>query len=165
MLMFTLVISCLTIFTLIHGPNIPGSYAILLFTALDFTSMISYIHNCVHFCFCHFHHSVLECKSRKSRDTWCNSQIFGLGVQNGSRTKASRVLPMKCTSKHPLQKTQEKTLHMDITRWSKLKLDWLYFSAAKDGETLYSQQKQDQELTVAQIMNSLSPNWDLNWRK
>ena len=30
--------------------------------------------------------------------------------------------------------------------------------AAKDGEALYSQQKQDQELTVAQIMNSLLPN-------
>ena len=44
---------------------------------------------------------------------------------------------------------------MDITRWSKLKLDWLYFSASKDGETLYSQQEQDQELTVAQIMSSL----------
>ena len=37
--------------------------------------------------------------------------------------------------------------------------------AAKDGEALYSQQKQDQELTVAQIMNSLLPNSDLNWRK
>ena len=33
--------------------------------------------------------------------------------------------------------------------------------AAKDGEALYSQQKQDQELTVAQIMNSLLPNSDL----
>ena len=31
------------------------------------------------------------------------------------------------------------------------------FFAAKDGEALYSQQKQDQELTVAQIMNSLLP--------
>ena len=39
------------------------------------------------------------------------------------------------------------------------------YSATKDGETLYSQQKQDQELTVAQIMNSLLPNSDLNWRK
>ena len=29
---------------------------------------------------------------------------------------------------------------------------------ANDGEALYSQQKQDQELTVAQIMNSLLPN-------
>ena len=34
--------------------------------------------------------------------------------------------------------------------------------AAKDGEALYSQQKEDQELTVAQIMNSLLPNSDLN---
>ena len=33
--------------------------------------------------------------------------------------------------------------------------------AAKDGEGLHSQQKQDQELTVAQIMNSLLPNSDL----
>ena len=31
---------------------------------------------------------------------------------------------------------------------------------AKDGEALYSQQKQDWELTVAQIMNSLLPNSD-----
>ena len=36
----------------------------------------------------------------------------------------------------------------------------IIFSAAKDGEALYSQQKQDQELTVAQIMNSLLPNSD-----
>ena len=36
------------------------------------------------------------------------------------------------------------------------------FSAAKNGEALYSQQKQDQKLTVAQIMNCLLPNSDLN---
>jgi len=40
-----------------------------------------------------------------------------------------------------------------------------YIFAAKDGEALYSQQKQDQELTVAQIMNCLLPNSDWNWRK
>ena len=39
------------------------------------------------------------------------------------------------------------------------------FLAAKVGDGLYSQQKQDQKLTVAQIMNSLSPNSDLNWRQ
>ena len=37
----------------------------------------------------------------------------------------------------------------------------IIFFAAKDGEALYSQQKQDQELTVAQIMNSLLLNSDL----
>ena len=36
------------------------------------------------------------------------------------------------------------------------------FFAAKDGEALNSQQKQDWELTVAQVMNSLLPNSDLN---
>ena len=65
---------------------------------------------------------------------------------------------------HPLPTTQEKTLHMDITRWSILTRLIIFF-AAKDGEALYSQQKQDQELTVAQIMNSLLPNPALNLRK
>ena len=37
--------------------------------------------------------------------------------------------------------------------------------ATKDEEALYSQQEQDLELIVAQIMNSLLPNSDLNWRK
>ena len=38
----------------------------------------------------------------------------------------------------------------------------ILFFAAEDGETLYSQQKQDRELTVAQIMNSLLLNSELN---
>jgi len=38
----------------------------------------------------------------------------------------------------------------------------IIFFAAKDGEARYSQQKQDLELTVAQIMNSLLPNSDIN---
>ena len=42
------------------------------------------------------------------------------------------------------------------------KIRLIIFFAAKDGEALYSQQKQDQELTVAQIMNSLLPNSDLS---
>ena len=140
---------------------------------------------------------------------------------------------------HTRLTTQEKTLHMDVTRWSTLKSDWLYSlqpkmeklyewvseviqscptlcdpmdcsllgsyihgifqsrimewvaisfsgrsSQPRDGtwvsrivgrrftiwatrevfKALYSQQKQDWELTVAQIMNSLLPNSDLNWK-
>ena len=41
----------------------------------------------------------------------------------------------------------------------------IIFFVAKDGEALYSQQKQDLELTVAQIMNFLFQNSNLNWRK
>ena len=45
------------------------------------------------------------------------------------------------------------------------KIRLIIFSAAEDGEALYSQQKQDRELTVAQNINSLLQNSDLNWRK
>ena len=49
---------------------------------------------------------------------------FGLGVQNEAGQRL-RVLPRKCTghNKHPLPTTQEKTLHVDITRWSTPKSD------------------------------------------
>ena len=50
---------------------------------------------------------------------------FGLGMQNEAGQRLIRVLPRKCTghSKHPLPTTQEKTLYMDITRWSTSKSD------------------------------------------
>ena len=45
---------------------------------------------------------------------------FGLGVQNEAEQRLTRVLPRECTghNRHPLPATQEKTLHMAITRWS-----------------------------------------------
>ena len=49
--------------------------------------------------------------------------------------------------------------HKDI-QMANTKIRLIIFFAAKDGEALYSQQKQDQELTLAQIMNSLLPNSD-----
>ena len=45
------------------------------------------------------------------------------------------------------------------------KIRLIILFAAKDEEALPSQQKQDCELNVAQIMNSLLQNSDLNWRK
>ena len=65
--------------------------------------------------------------SRKSRDTWSTRQIWPWSTKQ-SRAKTNRVLPRKCTGlwEHPLPTTQEKTLHMDITRWSTPKSDWLY---------------------------------------
>ena len=49
---------------------------------------------------------------------------FGLGMRNETGQRL-RVLPRKCTghSKHPFPTTQEKTLPMDITRWSTPKSD------------------------------------------
>ena len=87
---------------------------------------------------CPFHYRGLECKSRKSRNTWSNRQIWPWNVE-WSRAKTNRVLTRKCTgySKHPLPTTQEKTLHTDITRWSTLKSDWLYSLQPKT-EKLYT---------------------------
>ena len=90
---------------------------------------------------CPFQYRGLECKSRNSRNTWSNRQIWPWNTE-WSRTKSNRVLPRKCTghSKHPLATTQKKTLYMDITRWSTLKSDWLYFLQPKM-EKLYSVSK------------------------
>ena len=90
---------------------------------------------------CPFHHRGLECKSGKSRDTWSNRQTWPWSTEL-SRAKANRVLPRERTghSKHPLPTTQEKTLHMDITRWSTPKSDWLYYLQLKM-EKLYTVSK------------------------
>ena len=90
---------------------------------------------------CPFHYRGLECKSRKSRNTWSNRQTWPWNTE-WSRAKTNRVLPRKCTghNKHPLPTTQEKTLHMDITQWSTLKSDWLY-SLQPKGEKLYTVSK------------------------
>ena len=55
----------------------------------------------------------LECRSRKSRNTWSNMEIQPWSIE-WSMAKANRVLPRECTG--PLPTTQEKTLHVDITR-------------------------------------------------
>ena len=79
------------------------------------------------------------------------------------QVKANRVLPRGCTgyNKHPLPTTQEKTTYGNH-QMVNTEIRLMIFFVTKDGEALYSQQKQDQELTVAQIMNSLLPNSDLN---
>ena len=54
------------------------------------------------------------------------------------------------------------TLQMDITKMVKTEIRLIIVFAAENGEALYNQQKQDWELTVAQIINSLLANSDLN---
>ena len=51
---------------------------------------------------------------------------------------------------------------MDITKIVNIEIKLIAFFVAEDGEAWYSQQKQDRELAVAQIMKSLLPNSDLN---
>ena len=74
----------------------------------------------------------------------------------------SCILPREHTghSKHFLPTTQDSTPGHHQMVNTEIRL--IIFFAAKDEEALYSQQKQDWELTMAQIMNSLLPNSDLN---
>ena len=77
--------------------------------------------------------------------------------------KGNRVLPRECTghSKHPLPTTQEKTPH-GHHQMVNTKIRLITFFAAKMEKlyTISKKKKQDLELTVAQIMNSLLPNSD-----
>ena len=76
---------------------------------------------------CTSHHRGLECKSRKWRDTWSNRQVLPWSIK-WCKAKANKVLPKELTgySKHSLSTMQKKTLHIDITKWTILKSDWLY---------------------------------------
>ena len=84
---------------------------------------------------------------------------FGLEIQN----KAGQSLTEFCPRMHWSQQTpSSNNTRGDSTHGHHQmvndKIRLITFFAAKDGEALYSQQKQDQELTVAQIMNSLLLN-------
>ena len=93
---------------------------------------------------CPFLYRGLECKSRKPRDIRSSRQIWPW-ITDWSRAKSKRVYTREHTghSKHPLSTTQQKTLHMDITRWSIPKSDWLCYLQPKM-EKLYTVSKNKQ---------------------
>ena len=84
---------------------------------------------------------------------------FGLGMWNEAGQRLiefcqENALVIATTSSNNTREDSTHGHHQMVN--TKIRL--IIFFAAKDGEALYSQQKQDQELTVAQIMNSLLPN-------
>ena len=102
----------------------------------------------------HFHHRELECKSRKSRDTWSNRKDWPWSTK-WSRGKANRVLQENTLIITPSSNnTWDDSTH-GHQQVVNTNIRLIIFFAAKDGEALYSQQKQDLELTVAQVMSSL----------
>ena len=86
-------------------------------------------------------------------------------LSSWSRAKTSRVLTREHTGHSKTLFQQHKRRLYTWTSPDGQHQNQIIFFAAKDGEALYNQQKQDQELTMAQTMNSLLPNSDLNWRK
>ena len=115
---------------------------------------------------CHFHHRGLECNSRKLRDTRNNRQIWPWSTKC-SRAKANRVLSREhigC-SKNSFLATQEIPLEMTSPSPNSIEIRLIMFFVPEDEKVLYSQLKQDMELTVAQLISSLLQNSGLNWRK
>ena len=107
-----------------------------------------------------FHYRGLECKSRKSQKPGVTGK-FGTGVQN----EAGQRLIEFCQENalviaNTLFQQHKRRLYTWTSPDGQYHNQIIIFFAAKDGEALYSQQKQDRELTVAQIMNLL-PNSDL----
>ena len=104
----------------------------------------------------------LECKHRSQEISGVTGN-FGLGVQNEGGQRLIEFCQEKALvhSQHPLPTTHEDSIH-GHHQMVNTEIKLIIFLAAKDGEALYSQQKQDRELTVAQIMNSLLQNSDLN---
>ena len=88
---------------------------------------------------------------------------FGLGVQN----EAGQWLIKFCQENtlviaNTLFQQHKRRLYIHgHHQMANIEIRLIIFFAAKDGEALYSQQKQDRELTVAQIMNTLLPHSDL----
>ena len=87
---------------------------------------------------------------------------FGLEVQNKAGQRLTEFFQENALVQTPSSNnTREDSTH-GHHQMVNTEIRLIIFFAAKDGEDLYSQQKQDGELPVAQTMNSLLPNSDLN---
>ena len=87
---------------------------------------------------------------------------FGLGMRNKARQRLVEFCQENALVIANTLFQQHKRRHHQMVN-TEIRL--IIFFTAKDREALYSQQKQNRELPVAQIMNSLFPNSDWNWRK
>ena len=88
---------------------------------------------------------------------------FGLGIRNEAGQRLREICQENAlVIANTLFQHHKRRLYTWTSPDGQHEIRLIMFFAAKDGEALYSQQKQDQELTVAQIMNSLLPNTDLN---
>ena len=88
---------------------------------------------------------------------------FGLGIGNEARQRLTEFCQENTlVIANTLFQQHKRRLYTWHHQMVNTEIRLIIFFAAKDGEALYSQQKQDRELTVAQIINSLLPNSDLN---
>ena len=88
---------------------------------------------------------------------------FGLGIWNAAGQRLTEFCQENTlVIANTLFQQHKRRLYTWTSQMVNTKIRLVVFFSAKDGEALYSQQNQDWELSVAQIMNSLLPNSDLN---
>ena len=97
-------------------------------------------------------------QSRKSRDTWSNRQIWPRSTKEASQRLTEFGQENTLVKANTLFQQHKRRLCTWISPDGQYRNQIDYLFAAKEGEALYSQQKQDWEQTMAQIMNSLLPN-------
>ena len=98
-----------------------------------------------------------------SQETPGGKGKFGLGVQHEAGQRLTELYQENAlVIANTLFQQHKRRLDTWTSPDGQHKIRLIIYFAAKNGEALYSQQKQDRELTEAQIMNSLLPNSDLN---
>ena len=99
------------------------------------------------------------------KESICNARNLGLIPGLGGSPEERNSYPVQYSG---MENSMDCIVHGMTKSWTSqmvnTEIRLIIFFAAKDEEALYSQQKQDQELTVARIMNSLLPNSYLNRR-
>ena len=103
---------------------------------------------------CPFHYKGLECKSRKSRDTWSNRQVWPWSTK---WSRAKRLTDFSQDNSLVIANTLFQQHKRTLYTWTSPNGQYwnqIDYGVAEDGKAVYSQQKQDRELTVAQIISS-----------
>ena len=93
---------------------------------------------------------------------WSIRQLWPWGIKRSRQRLTEFCQENKLVIANTLFQQHKRILYTWTSQMVNTEIRLIIFFAAKDGEALYSQQKQDQELTVAQIVNSLLPNSDSN---
>ena len=114
---------------------------------------------------CPFHYRGLECKSRKSRNTWSNMQIRPWNTQV-SRSKANRVLPehVLVTANTLFQQHKRRLCTRtspDGQYWNQID----YILCSQRWRSSIQSAKTRLEADCGSVMSSLLPNSDWNVRK
>ena len=109
-----------------------------------------------------FYYKRLKCKSRNQKIPGVTGK-FGLGVQNEARQRLAEFYQENAlVIANSLFQQQERRLYTWISPDGQYQNQTDYILCSQRWRALYSQQKQGLKLTVAQIMNSLFKNTDLN---